>query len=1068
MIRPEIGLSDSFLDLSVETGTTLDGSFTIYSKNGQELKGKVLSTNHRLEAEVKEVSAKEWRISYHFQGETAALGEEHSGEILLLMNGGEYNVPYWVTVTPKRFRYGDITVRDLKEFYEYAKNDWKLAKDMFFTRDFAEIMLADQEEYRLLYHELLKGFSKDMILEQFLIETMGKKPVRIFADRDSVPVDSTKVGRITIEKAGWGCLEGRLLSTSGNLYFNYDKFTQKDFENGKLELFVSFKDEVEKDNLIIETAFSRISIPVYKEIKNSDGEIEGKKKNRDMAAILRHLVDFRIGKIDVEEYVSHSMQELPVKGLFYELYCLLLLIIRVSVSGNGAEECREYAEKIEEKKEEYLEDANCCSFYYYVMSLWKKDNAYAGTAAREVRKIFEKRKKLRDYLILITLDETIAFHCEAQWEELVHFIEQGENSPMLYLAVLDVLNQEPYLLEQLHDYRAPVIQWGLRHQYLSRKLMEQFARLAIREKCFKKNQLPILQNIYEKKPDELYLKAICSMLMKGNKREKKYHSYFEDAVKRHLNLVGLNEFYLRSLDFDTYPVLPKLILYYFHYSNSLDRREKAWLYLNILRNKDEYEEIYETYVERIQEFVKEQLIEGRMNRQLKLLYEFTLPDLLDETDLAKYIPNLIFKKRLECSNPMMEGVYVYHPENEEEVHVSFVEGICQVEIYSSRAKIYFVDRMGNRYRSGIEYSLTPYLEEETFRSFCLEHVRDDRRVYVKWLMASDRLEEEQPDRLSMEEDESGQWILEQEKDDIVLGQAYRRFIYGTYNRDILVYLRTYFEGRVFDLLDLWNALKAEDLLTAEFEKRVLAQIAFVGSKDNRMLDVLSSYLLKESDDELADRMLEHYSHSYLLNGLEEAHHLDADIPEQYFAVLNSQATKESLHNAKNRLSYLLSKANRGYNEKDYYMIRKMIREFCQQEIIFPFFGRFERLVSVPSLWKESVCFWFADKEKQDYVLSVVSDFGEDCRKTKVSMREIAPGFYYGNLYIPCYETILQMSAAGYDGRISVAKMNEYLPGSRSHLLLKMTEEKSLAANWMADYEKIMGRMKEQLKFLSDR
>ena len=1068
MIRPEIGLSDTFLDLSVETGNVLDGSFTIYSKNGQELTGKVLSSHHKLVTDVEELSGTECRISYHFKGETAAAGEEYFGEFLLLTNGGEFNIPYCVAVTPKKYRYGEKTICDLKEFYEYAKSDWKQARDMFFTKDFPEIMLAEYEEYRILYHELLKGFSKDAILEQFLIETMGKKPVSLSVNKDAIPVDVTKVGRIILKKDGWGCLEGRLSSAAGNLYLSREKFTQNDFEEGKLEIFVSFKEKAEKDHFIIETAFSRICVPVYKEIKNPEGENDKTKKNRDMAGVLRHLVDFRTGKIEEEEFVTRSMNQLPTKGLFYELYCLLLLIIRVNVTGNGQEECNEYAKKIEEKEAEYLLDIGCGSFYYYVMSLWKRDNAYAGAAAREVRKTYESDKRMRDYLILISLDESIAFDCEAQWEELVRFIEQGENSPMLYLAVLDVLNQEPYLLEQLHDYKAPVIQWGLRHKYLSRKLIDHFARLAIREKCFKKNQLSILQNIYEKKQDELYLKAICSVLMKGNKKETEYHCYFEDALRKHLNLVGLNEFYLRSLDFDTYPVLPKLILYYFHYSNSLDRREKAWLYLNILKNQEAYDEIYETYKERIEDFVKEQLIEGRINRQLRPLYEFMLPDLLSETELAKYVPNLIFKKRLVCENPMMEGVYVYHPENEEEVHVSFVEGICQIEIYSSKAKIYFVDRMGNRYRSGIEYSLQPYLEEETFRSFCLEHARDDRRVYVKWLMGLESVEEEQAEQILVDYTDEDQWIFKEEKDVVLLQKAYSHFVYGTYHRDMLLYLRTYMESRVFDLLELWNVLKKEAMLTAEFEKRVLDQIAFVGSKDERMLDVLKSYLLKEEDNELAERMLLQYSDSYLLNGLNKNQNVKVRIPEQYFGVLEQQAEKDHLHHIKNRLSYLLYKANAGYREKEQQIIRNMIREFCQKEIVFPYFQRFEKLVSIPSLWKESVFFWFTAEEKQEYVLNVVSGFGEECRKMTVAMREIASGFYYGVSYIPCFERILQMSASDYDGNISVAKMNEYLPGSRSHLLFKMTEEKNMAASWMTDYEKIMERMKEQLKFLSDR
>ena len=67
MIRPEIGLSDIFLDLSVETGTTLEGSFTIYSKNGQEILGKVLSSNHKLVPAVTNLSGTECTIPYSFK-----------------------------------------------------------------------------------------------------------------------------------------------------------------------------------------------------------------------------------------------------------------------------------------------------------------------------------------------------------------------------------------------------------------------------------------------------------------------------------------------------------------------------------------------------------------------------------------------------------------------------------------------------------------------------------------------------------------------------------------------------------------------------------------------------------------------------------------------------------------------------------------------------------------------------------------------------------------------------------------------------------------------------------------
>lgn len=1148
MIRPEIGLSDIYLDLCVETGTSFDGSFTVYSKNGQELEGKVFSTNDKIVPRVTELSGTECQIPFYFKGRMAIPGEEHYGEFLLLTNGGEYNIPFCVTVVRQKVWFGDQSVSDLTEFAEFAKKDWKKAKDIFFTKDFPDILLAEQEEFRSLYHDLLKGFSKDAILDHFLMVTAAKQPVQISADFAEVPIDDTRIGKITLTKEGWGWLEGHIYGENGNLYVSRERITMEDFEDEKLELFLSFKENQEEDTVVIETAFSRITIPVYKKYAVIEGNRPPKRHNPDCSRLLRYFVQFRTGKITTEEYIGYSMQNLPSSGKIYELYCFLLLIIREKTMETENEDCNEYGKKIEAKEEEYLKDPEVRNFYRYVLSLWKKDPAITKEAARNMKIAFEKERKLRDFLLLLVMDEEIAFHYEAQWAVLLQFIEQNENSPLLYLAVLDVLNKEPYLLEQLKERKTSVIRWGLRHQYLSQKLIEQFARLAIKERSYKKNQLPILMSIYEKKPDELYLKAICTMLMKGNKIEKEYHIYFEQAVRRKLNLIGLNEFFLRSLDFETNPVLPKLILYYFHYSNSLDKREKAWLYLNILIHKEEYEEVYDSYYERIEDFVKEQLMEGKMNRYLKQLYEKILPELLKDLDLAKYVPNLIFRKKLTCSNLMMEGVCVCHPENEEEISIPFVDGCCQIEIYSPNAKLYFVDRMGNRYVKGIAYNLESYLEEESFRDFCLEYNKDNRKVFVKWMNQEEDDKKEQLARLLIQNDEAKSWKTEKavekildyhyeektledlsecldkinyriispsyrrtlmnyymacnrmedayfgvelygsdfmepaqlylltsvglylhknEKDDLLLVMAHRSFVNRKYNNDILIYLRTYFEGRVFDLLDLWTVLKKEGLETAEFEERVLNQISFVKAKNEKMLDVLLSYLDKTENAPLIESMLEAYNTYYLCRGLKEDTSAGKLMPESYFSILDKQAKGTYVFNQISSLAYLLHKSESGWEENEKMVIRRMVQKLCKEEVIFPFFKKFESFVSIPFLWRESVCFWFFTENEKEYSLSIELGDGEEKHIDHLIMKKIGTGFYYGSCYVPAFEQILQADAEGFEGRISWKRIEEFVPGSRNHLLFKMQEEKKRAGTWMADYERIMERMKEQLKFLGE-
>ncbi len=1157
MIRPEIGLSDIYLNISVETGTSFQGVFTIYSKNGQELLGKVISTNDKVVATVTEISGTKCEIPFYFKGKMAIPGEEHYGEFLLLTNGGEKNIPYCITVIPRKLWYGDRFLSSLDDFSKLAGEDWNKAREIFFIKDFPEILLAEQEELRSLYHDLLKGRSKDMIMEQFLMAAIGKPPVKVSVDVKEVRIDETKVGRFLMKKEGWGCLEGRIYGEADGLYVNMERFYQDSFEEDQAEIFLSLKEGFEKDVLIIETAFSRFRIPVMRKTVYETVETSKTAPDKVYSALLRHYIDFRTDRISVKEYVEESMKHFPVKGRFYELYCLLLLLIRKQTADSQESEDKEayteyeeYAGKIEEQSDIYRQDPLCRNFYYYVSSLWKRDPKYTKEAAAQIRASFEKEGKFEDYLLLTLMDEKTAFHYREQWSILTGYLEQGDNSPLLYLALLDVLNQEPYFLEQLDEKKTAVIGWGIRHQYVSRRLMEQYAHLSMREKNYRSNQLPILMGFYGKLSEDLYLKAVCAMLMRGNRTEKEYHVYFEEAVRRKINLIGLNEFYLRTLDFDTYPLLPQTILYYFQYSNSLDKREKAWLYLNILMHQKEYDDIYYNYKDRIEEFVKEQLIESRMNRHLKRLYELLLPSILQEKDMAKYVPNILFRKKICCHNPVIEGIYVCHQVNEDEVYIRFVDGICQAEIYSDTVQYYLVDRMGNRYCAGVAFEIEDYLDEEMYKEYCLNYIRDNRKVYTKWIYLEEDDKKEQLARLLVQNDETKSWKREkaverildyhyeektledlsecldqinyrvispsyrrtlmhyymacnrmedayfgvelygsdlmepvqlylltcvglylhkEEKDDLLLIMCHRTFMNRRYNKEILLYLRTYFEGRIFDYLDIWKILKQEGLDTAEYEERVLKQILFVGKKRDEIFPVLQSYMEKTKSSELVKDILAIYSTSHVTGCLNQNGKKVKTLPDSYFAILEKEVKKGGNLSFMAGLSYLFRKAAQGYTKEDAGYIRNLLRPMYQKQIVFSQFVPFEPVIAIPSLFKESCCCWFFAEEKKEYAVTLVlSNKGKE-RKEEVPVKELAPGFYQGLFYVPCFEKIKEGYYWSPDsrGEIDVKPIFGCVEGSRNQLLDRIQEEKDNSASWMNEYGKIMERIDSQLTYLGE-
>lgn len=257
-------------------------------------------------------------------------------------------------------------------------------------------------------------------------------------------------------------------------------------------------------------------------------------------------------------------------------------------------------------------------------------------------------------------------------------------------------------------------------------------------KFYNKAVFYIAQKLYGVEPDEQFLQVICSLLIKGNRTGKEYHEYFRLAVEANLKIIGLNEFFIRSMDFTTYDIIPQRVLIYFTYSNSLDYLEKAYLYSNVLRNKESYEEVYGAYYSKMLPFVEEQLLKGRINEHLAYLYTCFQKEVLEKPDNWKSVCDILFYHKLICNNPHISGVYVSCPETEQERYYPLSAGVSNVEVYNSRAVFYFVDNNEQRYVRDIQYQLKPFLSTEQFEKEWIRRNLSNKKIL---LMESEKMNE---------------------------------------------------------------------------------------------------------------------------------------------------------------------------------------------------------------------------------------------------------------------------------------------------------------------------------------
>ena len=226
------------------------------------------------------------------------------------------------------------------------------------------------------------------------------------------------------------------------------------------------------------------------------------------------------------------------------------------------------------------------------------------------------------------------------------------------------------------------------------------------------------------------LSRICSMLISANMLDNKYHRFYKAAVLRSLKFIGLNECYIRSMNRSKYDLIPSSVLMYLNYKNTLTEDELAYLYANVIFNKTNHMKIYHEYAPTMEDFMENMIVKGKVNDDLTVIYdEFLEPENVSSMYAGKLI-NIIFRRKIVCTNKKVRAVIVSHEELQNIQKVPLVNGEAYVEILSDNASIIFEDNSGNRYAGSIPYHFERIVDEKAYMNICKEYSPRDYRVLL--------------------------------------------------------------------------------------------------------------------------------------------------------------------------------------------------------------------------------------------------------------------------------------------------------------------------------------------------
>lgn len=729
---PDILLSEEEILISVDAGRSYSGSFTIKNTQNTSLKGVIYSSHHLFYLNQDSFTEAENQITYEFLGEYSKPGETIKGEVCIVSDCGEVGLPFTITIEAPYLSSSLGKVKDLFNFTNLAKADWAEAIKLLRTKEFRQVITYHDAKYLLLHQGLVKSRSASQALEEFLVTVRKKLHVNFIVDKNVLHYnigDDNVMDKVTLMKDNWGYAEIRVSTDVPFITLDH-KIVWSDYFVGNtypLEFVLNpalMRPGNNYGRIYLTTIHDTMVVEITCKCKKGQKEKrpEYKKYQEYAFKATKNYLSFRLNKLSLEEYVSETvpiLQDLMTladkEKDFYHLLFVHLLIV-----SDKEEQAGIHLEELQAKAEvwKFTAVVKHCG-YLYLRAMHTKESTDIEEALRATREGYEQTSDWRLLWILFYIDKKYDHNRALKLTDIKQQFERGIKSPILYFEAVTVVNEEPVLLHELSTFEIQILNWGTKHGCLKEEAAMLLTYMAGRRKNYNHLVYNCLTRLYDTYQKKDVLSSICSLLIKGHKRNTRFFKWFRLGVEEQLRITELYEYYMYTLDETADVVLPQPVLLYFIYNSNLSDRKKAFLYAYVVKNKEKLPTMYHNYYKRMEQFTLRLLKEHSIHPNLALLYEEVITQQGMTPEFGAELPYVMFKHEICCNNPGIKGVCVIHKELEEEVYVPLTNGCVQVDIFTGNAEILLVDTLDNRYSTTVDYTLNKLLPWEYYGEISL-------------------------------------------------------------------------------------------------------------------------------------------------------------------------------------------------------------------------------------------------------------------------------------------------------------------------------------------------------------
>lgn len=787
------------LEVSIKPNQIYEGSFKIYGPPGQYTKGKVYSSDMRMKCLSQDFVGEEDELFFSFDSAGMNEGDVAKGEFFFLSNQGEQYLPFVVNVVHKILESSLGNIKNLFHFTNLAKSNWQEAIKLFYSQDFMMIFSGNDLKYRPLYQGLSLYKGNEQNMEEFLLSVNKKQPMEyIFEEKEITiedPLDEQEYS-YTITRNGWGYTRIDLQTEGDFLLIEKNKFLDDDFLGNSSVYRFAIKKEVLHDGnnygtLTFVTPYDTVVIPVTV-IKPAKGLSERRNhlsKKHLTIQLMEYYQAFRLRKIGNSTWLRET-QKLVDKLISMDdsdpaarLFQGQLLISQERY--NEAQWILDHADRLLCSQQKTDSVLRC--YYLYLTTLINREEVYTNSITEQVEEIFYNNTNWRIAWLLLYLSEEYNRSVSKKWLFLEEQYQRNCISSVLYIEAVLLLQMNPTLLRKLSGFEIQVLNFAAKKEALNEEITIQVQSLALKEKEFSPVLFQILKAAYTKKPERETLTAICSLLMKGGKTQAKYFDWYRLAVEKEIRLTRLYDYYMLALDLQQQIPIHKIVLMYFSYHSDLDYRRTAYLYADVHRRKEEFQELYLNYLSQIERFVLEQINKMHINRDLAYLYKHYFKEQMVNEETSRSLARLLFMHQIKVDRSDIDKVVVYQPKSQVEFIYPMSEGKANVPLFGADYTILFENNQFTRFAGSIVHTTEKLMIPGKIIKMISQYAQDEIGLNVY-------LCENEKGNLVIEEDNLERYVRITQSD--MVAEAYR-------NEITLKLVRFYFDNDKMDELDLF-------------------------------------------------------------------------------------------------------------------------------------------------------------------------------------------------------------------------------------------------------------------------